>query len=127
MPSAEELIAYGERPSGSVSKLNTYRDETKILLLIVDLVGNERPLQFFGLFGLCLILSAVLLALPPAQTYFETGLAPRLPPAVLSVGLIITGFFSCLVGLVLDMVTTMRHEMKRLTYLSFPPISASRS
>jgi glycosyltransferase involved in cell wall biosynthesis len=124
MPSGEELTAYGERPSGSVSKLNTYRDGVKILLLIVDLVRNERPLQFFGLVGLCLILSAVLLALPLAETYFETGLVPRLPTAVLSVGLIITGFLSCLAGLILDIVTTMRHEMKRLAYLSFPPISA---
>jgi hypothetical protein len=124
MPSGEESTAYDERPSGSVSKLNTYRDGARILLLIVDLVRNERPLQFFGLVGACLILSAVLLALPLAQTYFETGLVPRLPTAVLSVGLIITGFLSCLAGLILDTVTTMRHEMKRLAYLSLPPICA---
>ena len=127
MPSAEELTAYSERPSGSASKLNSFRDGARILLLIFDLTRNERPLQFFGLVGLGLIIAALAFAVPLAETYFQTGLVPRLPTAVLSVGLIITGFLSCLVGLMLDTVATMRHEMKRLTYLSFPPPSVGGS
>ncbi len=124
MPSAEEPTAYGERPSGSVSKLSTFRDGARILRLIFDLVRNERPLPFFGLAGLVLILIAVLLAIPLAETYFQTGLVPRLPTAVLAIGLIIIGFLSFLAGLILDVVATMRSEMKRLTYLSYPPVSA---
>jgi glycosyltransferase involved in cell wall biosynthesis len=127
MPSGEELTAYGERPSGSMSKLSTVRDGTRILRLIFDLVRNERPLQFFGLAGLVLIVVAVALAVPLAETYVETGLVPRLPTAVLSVGLIIIGFLSFLAGLILDVVATMRSEMKRLAYLSYPPVSAGRS
>jgi len=127
MPSGEEPTAYSERPSGSVSKLNSFRDGARILLLISDLTRHERPLQFFGLVGLGLIIAALALAAPLAQTYFQTGLVPRLPTAVLNVGLIITGFLSCLAGLMLDTVATMRHEMKRLTYLSFPPLSTSGS
>ena len=124
MPSGEELTAYGERPSGSVSKLSTFRDGSRILRLIFDLMRNERPLQFFGLAGLVLILVAIALAVPLVQTYFETGLVPRLPTAVLSVGLIIIGFLSFLAALILDVVATMRSEMKRLAYLSYPPLSA---
>ena len=127
MPSGEEFTAYGERPLGSVSKLSTFRDGTKILRLIFDLVRNERPLQFFGLAGLVLVLVAIALAVPVVQTYFETGLVPRLPTAVLSVGLIIIGFLSFLAGLILDVVATMRREMKRLAYLSYPPLSARRT
>jgi glycosyltransferase involved in cell wall biosynthesis len=127
MPSAEEFTVYGERPSGSVSKLSTFRDGTRILRLIFDLVRNERPLEFFGLVGVALILVAVALAVPLVETYFETGLVPRLPTAVLSVGLIIVGFLSFLAGLILDVVATMRSEMKRLAYLSYPPVSAGRS
>ena len=127
MPSAEELTAYGERPSGSVSKLNTFRDGARILRLIFDLVRNERPLQFFGLVGAVLILIAVVLMIPLAKTFFETGLVPRLPTAVLAIGLIIVGFLSWLAGLILDVVATMRNEVKRLAYLSYPPISVSRS
>lgn len=127
MPSAEELTAYGERPSGSVSKLSTFRDGARILRLIFDLVRNERPLQFFGLVGAVLILTAVALAVPLAETYFETGLVPRLPTAVLAIGLITIGFLSFLAGLILDVVATMRSEMKRLIYLSYPPVSVGRS
>jgi glycosyltransferase involved in cell wall biosynthesis len=127
MPSAEELTAYGERPSGSVSKLNTFRDGARILRLIFDLVRNERPLQFFGLVGAVLILIAVALTIPLAETFFETGLVPRLPTAILAIGLIIIGFLSFLAGLILDVVATMRSEMKRLAYLSYAPVSIGRS
>jgi glycosyltransferase involved in cell wall biosynthesis len=126
MPSGEESTAYGERPPGSASKLSTFRDGSRILRLIFDLVRNERPLQFFGLAGVVLILVAVALAAPLAETFLETGLVPRLPTAVLVVGLMIAGFLSTLAGLILDVVATMRSEMKRLIYLSYPPISARR-
>jgi hypothetical protein len=91
MPCGEELTGYGERPGGSTSKLNTYRDGARIVALIANLVRYERPLQFFGLSGLAMILVAVILALPLARTYFETGIAPRLPTAILDVGLVIVG------------------------------------
>ena len=126
MPSGEELTAYGERPPGSVSKLSTFRDGARILRLIFDLLRNERPLKFFGLAGVGLILVAVALAVPVAETYLETGLVPRLPTAVLVIGMTLAGFLSTLAGLVLDVVATMRSEMKRLAYLSYPPVSAGR-
>ncbi len=48
MPAAEVTTAYHERPEGSVSKLRTYRDGARILYLILRLMKDERPLQFFG-------------------------------------------------------------------------------
>ena len=54
-------------------------------------------------------------------------MVPRLPTAVLAIGLIIIGFLSFLAGLILDVVATMRSEMKRLAYLSYPPVSAGKS
>ena len=106
MPCGEEPTAYGERPRGSSSKLNTYRDGIRILALIADLVRNERPLQFFGLVGLAMFIVAMILAAPLAQTYLETGLVPRFPTAILDVGLVILGALSCFAGLILDTVTT---------------------
>jgi hypothetical protein len=70
-----------------------------------------------------MIVLAILMAIPLAQTYFETGMVPRLPTAVLDVGLVIVGVLSMFTGLILDMVTTMRHEAKRLAYLAVPPPS----
>ena len=65
-------------------------------------------------------LSAIVLGAPVVATYLETGLVPRLPTAVLSIGLVILGVLSFFVGLILDMVTRTRQEMKRLVYLSLP-------
>jgi hypothetical protein len=120
MPYAEEATAYRERPPGSLSKLATVSDGVRILALIATLVRNERPLQFFGLSGVAMIVIAVLLAVPLAQTYFETGLVPRLPTAILTVGLVIVGVLSIFAGFILDVVTTMRREAKRLAYLASP-------
>ena len=56
MPCGEEEARYRPRPEGSNSKLRTFRDGIKILMLILRLVKDERPLQFFALrqsFALC--------------------------------------------------------------------------
>jgi glycosyltransferase involved in cell wall biosynthesis len=125
MPCAESETVYKERPEGSVSKLNTYRDGSRILLLILRLVKDERPLQFFGLIGLALVLVAGFLSVPLIVTYLETGLVPRLPTAMLVVGLVVLGVLSFLSGLILDMTTRTRQELKRLFYLAIPSTRGS--
>jgi len=120
MPSTEVATVYKERPPGSVSKLRTYSDGVRIMMLIARLVKDERPMHFFGLSGILLILVAVLLSVPLLITYLETGLVPRVPTAILSAALVIIGVLSMFTGLILDMTTKTRREMKRLIYLSFP-------
>jgi glycosyltransferase involved in cell wall biosynthesis len=120
MPSTEVATVYKERPPGSVSKLRTYSDGAQIMLLIARLVKDERPLHFFGLSGLALIVVAILLSVPLLVTYLETGLVPRFPTAILSAALVIVGVLSIFAGLILDMTTKTRREMKRLIYLSLP-------
>jgi hypothetical protein len=127
MPCGEELTAYSERPEGSVSKLSTFRDGARILTLIVTLVKDERPLSFFGLPGLLLMVVGVLLGVPLARTYFDTGLVPRFPTAILIVGLEIVGVLSIFAGLILDVITSMRQEMKRLAYLATPGPQVERA
>ena len=57
------------------------------------------------------------LSLPLFAEFFETGLVPRLPTAVLVTGLMILAFMSFVAGLILDTVTHGRRELKRLHYL----------
>ena len=120
MPCTEVATAYKERPPGSVSKLRTYSDGAHIMMLIARLVKDERPLHFFGLSGLLSMVVAVFLSIPLLVTYLETGLVPRVPTAILSVALVIVGVLSIFAGLILDMTTKTRREMKRLIYLSLP-------
>ena len=120
MPVAEVETVYKSRPEGSVSKLSTYRDGFRILWMIVKLFKNEKPLQFFGAAAGASMLLSVLLALPLLDTYMHTGLVPRLPTAVLCVGLGLLGVLLLSCGLVLDTVTKGRIEQKRFAYLQVP-------
>lgn len=120
MAVAEADIAYGERPSDSPSKLNTVQDGIRILRMIGRLVRIERPLAFFSCGFVLMAVVALLLALPLAVTYLETGLVPRLPTAILATGLMLLAFLSLVCGLVLETVTRGRQEAKRMVYLSIP-------
>ncbi|MEP6859262.1 MAG: glycosyltransferase [Deltaproteobacteria bacterium] len=117
MPVAEVDTDYFERPAGSASKLNTYRDGVRILRVMITLFKNERPLAFFSYAALVLGLVAIGLSIPVFITYFETGLVPRFPTAILSSTLMLLAFLSLSVGFVLDTVTHGRREVKRLMYL----------
>lgn len=117
-PMGELCAPYVSRPRGSASKLRTIRDGLKILGVIVHLVKEERPLQFFCS-GFCLLAaSSIALGIPVVTQYFATGLVGRLPTAVLATGLMILAFLSLMCGLILDTVTRGRRELKRLLYLA---------
>jgi len=123
LPVAEIETPYFARPAGSVSKLNTWRDGFRILGTILKLYRSEKPLRFFSAIGIFLVLISIGLAIPVIVTYLEQGIVPRLPTAVLSMGLMILAMLSVSSGLVLDTVTRGRREMKLLAYLSQPPVN----
>jgi glycosyltransferase involved in cell wall biosynthesis len=118
MPIADEPTAYATRVAGTASKLNTFRDGARILITIFNLIRDERPLQFFTLVGLLLVIAAIALGYPLFITYAQTGLVPRFPTAILATGLVILAFLSFASGVVLDSISRGRREMKRLRYLN---------
>jgi hypothetical protein len=120
MPMVEIDTRYKERPTGSVSKLNTWRDGFRILLTILALVREERPLIFFTAMFVLLALLSLLIGTPVVLEFFRTGLVPRMPTAVLAMGLMVLAFLSLASGLILDTVTRGRWELKRIAYLAIP-------
>ena len=123
LPVVEIETPYYARPEGSFSKLNTWRDGFRILGTILKMYRSEKPLRFFTVIGVFLMLVSIGLAIPVIITYLEEGVVPRLPTAVLSMGLMIVAVLSVTSGLVLDTVTRGRREMKLLAYLSQPAIN----
>lgn len=124
MPIGEIDTPYGARLEGSQSKLSTFRDGYKIMVMITKLFKNERPLFFYGLiFGLLAIFSLAL-SVPLVATYLDTGLVPRMPTAVLVASTMLLAFLSLTCGLVLDTVTHGRREIKRLSYLAISSLRA---
>lgn len=118
MPVGEVETAYAARPEGSQSKLSTFSDGWRILQTIVTLYRIERPVLFYGSIGALLVALAIVLAVPLAITYLNTGLVPRFPTAILVTGMIIIAVLCFFAGLILDTVTRGRREVRRLYYLS---------
>ena len=124
MPVAEVTAHYKDRPVGSASKLHTYTDGMRILLTIVLLLKEARPLQFFFVGAAGLAAAALLLGVPVVAEYMRTGLVPRLPTAILATALIGLAFLSSTCGFILDSVARGRKEAKRMAYLAIPAIGA---
>lgn len=120
MPVKEVSTTYKERPEGSVSKLKTYSDGFRILRTIMTLVKEERPMQFFSLIFALLASLSVLISIPIIIEYFNTGLVPRFPTAILATGIMLLSFLSLVCGLILDTVTHGRREARRIAYLNIP-------
>ena len=88
--------------------------------MIALLIKEEKPLLFFGLGSFVLFLSSVLCAIPVILHYLETGLVPRIPTAILSVGFMLCAGVSLAMALILDTVSKTRMEIRRMKYLSTP-------
>ena len=117
LPVAESPISYGSRPEGSNSKLRTITDGFRLLSSMLVLVKENRPLFMFGSLATVSLLSSMVLVIPLAVTYAQTGLVPRLPTAVLATGLAVLGLLFLASGLILDSIAKARIEAKRIAYL----------
>jgi len=120
MPITEVSTDYRERPTGSASKLRTYKDGFRILQTIVYLIKEEKPLAFFSAVAAMLAVLSLALGAPLVVTFMRTGLVPRFPTALLAAALALMSFLSFTCGLILDTVSRGRAETKRLAYLSVP-------
>jgi hypothetical protein len=89
-------------------------------MTITNLVRNERPLMFFALLALLLVVIAVALGIPVILDYLDTGLVPRFPTAILASALMVIAVISLATGAILDLVAHVRREAKRLVYLQHP-------
>jgi len=118
LPTGEVIAPYFERPSGSTSKLSTWRDGARILRMMIVLYRDERPLPFFGAFAIIVGAIGLGLGIDVTVEFLSTHLVRRFPTAILATGLMLTAFMFVGCGLILDQVARGRREAKRLAYLS---------
>ena len=90
------------------------------------LMKETQPLRFFGAIARGLCLAGLALMAPVLVEYAETGLVPRMPTWVLSLGLLMFSAMMVVSGLILDSVSRGRAEQKRIFYLSMPAQAAAR-
>lgn len=100
----EAPIDYRDRPEGSYSKLNTFSDGIKVLKTIGSLFKDYKPLAFFSIVGLVLLVVGLIFGITVIADYATTGLVARFPTAILAVGLVLCGLLSVSCGFILDTV-----------------------
>jgi glycosyltransferase involved in cell wall biosynthesis len=121
IPVVEIALDYGRRVEGSASKLSTYKDGAKILWMFAMLMKETQPFRFFGLISLAVCAASLVLMTPVLVEFAETGLVPRMPTWMLSIGLLVMSMLLAATGMILDSVARGRTEQKRMVYLAFGP------
>ena len=104
------VIPYRDRPEGSESKLNTYSDGIKVLLTIANLFRVYKPLAFFGIIALVLMLIATGFFIPVLVEFIQTGLVPKFPTLIACGFMGIASIQSLFTGLLLE---SIRHKNKQ--------------
>lgn len=94
-------INYKDRPEGSSSKLNTYSDGFKVIMTIIRLFRNYKPMAFFGTVSFFLIIVSAAFFIPILIEYFETGLVPNFPTLIVCGIVFLVAIQSFFAGLVL--------------------------
>lgn len=103
-------IEYRDRPEGSESKLNTVSDGIKVVAMIGTLFKDYRPLKFFSLVALLFAVFGLALGMPIVVEYFQTGLVPRFPTAVLAASFMFLCGLSLATGFILDSVAKVEKK-----------------
>ena len=107
-------VQYRDRPAGSVSKLNTYKDGLRVLKTIATLFKEYKPGLFFNVIASIFFIISVVLAIPVLFEYFETGLVPRFPTLIVaSISLIITLLLN-VTGIILQVIVKKHRQLFEL-------------
>jgi hypothetical protein len=100
----ERPVAYRDRPEGSVSKLNTFRDGFKVLGTIGKLFCDTKPLSFFSAAAAFVLLVFACFFIPILIQFFKTGMVAKFPTLILISSLIIVAFLLFACGLLLSVL-----------------------
>lgn len=104
------IVEYRDRPEGSVSKLNTFRDGMRVIRKMMQLYKNYKPLKCFGLIAALFVVAAVILFAPILLEYLETGLVPRFPTLIVCGFLVMAAIQAFFSGMVLDVQVAKDHR-----------------
>ena len=110
-------IEYRDRPAGSVSKLNTYSDGFKVLRTIARLFKEYKPMAFFGIISLILVIISIVMVVPVFHEYFITGLVRRFPTLIFSGIVFIIGILLWVCGIMLDVIAKKDKQLFELFLL----------
>lgn len=104
-------VGYRDRPTGSVSKLNTYRDGFRVLKTIARLFKEYKPMIFFGIISSIFFIISLIFSIPVFVEYFKTGLVPRFPTLIFSLFMLIISSLMLVCGIILEVVVKKHRQL----------------
>ncbi len=107
-------IEYRDRPEGSVSKLNTYRDGFKVLRTIAVLFEEYKPAIFFNAVALVFLTLSLILGIPVLSEFFQTHLVPRFPTLIVSVIFLVMSLLFYITGIILQVIVKKHKQLYEL-------------
>lgn len=111
-------INYKDRPKGSVSKLNTFKDGFKVLKTILKIYKNYKPFRFFCLLSLFFLILGLTVGIPVIIEFIKTSYITKIPSSILATGLILMSCISFRSGLILDTIVKNNKENYELSILN---------
>ena len=107
-------VQYRDRPAGSVSKLNTYKDGARVLKTIATLFKEYKPSLFFNTISIFFYIIVLLLSIPVLSEYFNTGLVPRFPTLIVACIALIIGLLLNVTSLILQVIVKKHRQLFEL-------------
>lgn len=103
-------IEYRDRIEGSDSKLNTYKDGYKVIMMIFSLIRDQRPLFFFSMISLILLIIAGIYFIPILIKFFSTGYVFKIPTLIMISTVVMVATFTFFVGVILHVLKRQQRE-----------------
>jgi hypothetical protein len=97
-------VEYRDRIEGSESKLNTYKDGYKVLMMIVALIRDEKPLFFFSAITVILLIIAGIYFFPILFRFFSTGYVLKIPTLIVISTVVIVASIIFFTGVILHVL-----------------------
>lgn len=104
-------VQYRDRPAGSVSKLNTYKDGVKVIKTIATLFKEYKPGLFFNIISLLIFIIAAILAIPVFVEYMNTGLVPRFPTLIVACILLVICLLLTTTSIILQVIVKKNKQI----------------
>lgn len=115
----EVPIDYRDRPDGSESKLNTYKDGIRVVKTIISLFKDYKPLPFFSILALIFFILGLVAGIPVIIEFAATHFVAKFPSAILAIGLVLVAVLLLMNGFVLDTLVKNNKQNYELRLIDF--------
>ncbi len=117
-------IDYRDRPQGSVSKLNTISDGIKVVKTIGTMFKDYKPLKFFSMMALILLILGIIIGIPVIVEFAKTQYVSKVPSAILATGFVMLAFVVEQCGIILHTTVKKNRELYELNLLRYQQIES---